>query len=160
MMPLPSLLEADTYDDDGSSDSDCEEIQIKYNYKDNEIEASAQMHEISVGCSAITKESLHSPATCRPEKYSGYFYDNEIDYRRDYSISSAATVDILESDLNEVPLFDHFEVTRIEQFPYQRMHLAEVEEFINRTSEDTFPERRMTTEFLKYVSSIVPRIMV
>ena len=147
-MPLPSLLEADTYDDDGSSDS--EEIQIKYNYKDNEIEASAQMHEISVGCSGITKELLHSPATCRPEKYSGYFYDNEIDYRRNYSISSAATVDILESDLNEVPLFDHFEVTRIEQFPYQRMHLAEVEEFINRTSEDTFP----------YVSSIVPRIMV
>ena len=49
---------------------------------------------------------------------------------------------------------------QIEQFPYQRMHLAEVEDFINRTSEDTFPERRMTTEFLKYVSSIVPRIMV
>ena len=159
-MPLPSLLEADTYDDDGSSESDCEEIQVEYNYKDNESEVSAQMQGKSVGCSATTKDLFFSPATCKPEKYFGYFHDSEIDYRRDYSISSAAAVDILESDLNEVSPFDHFEVTRVEQFPYQRMHMTAVEDFINHTSEDTFPERRMNTEFLKYVSSIVPRIMV
>lgn len=153
-MPLPSLLEADTYDDDGSSESDCEEIPLEYNYKDNEIKASAQMQGNSVGYSATTMDS------CRPEKCFGYFQDSEIDYRRDYSISSAAAVDILESDLNEVSPFDHFEVTRVEQFPYQRKHMAEVENFINYTSEDTFPERRMNTEFLKYVSSIVPRITV
>lgn len=156
-MPLPSFMEADAYDNDGSSDSDCEGNEIKCEYNNGGIEGQ------SIGCFAACNESLHLPVTCRSDsqKYENFPFNKQLQQEdTKHSFNSAAAIDILEYDPMEVSHFDNFGINASEQFPYRQMLLAGDESHFSNPSENGHPELKTTTKFLDYVSSIIPRIMV
>lgn len=159
-MPLPSFVEADAYDNDGSSDSDCEENEIKCEiipYNNDGTEG------LSIGCFAASNESLHLHVTHRPDSQN---YENlqfqEQPQQEDtkHSFNPAAAIDILESDPIEISHYENFGIDSSEQFPCRQMLLAGDESYFNHSSENGNPELRTTTKILDYVSSIIPRIMV
>jgi hypothetical protein len=160
MMPLPSLIEADAYDIDGSSDSDCEGNEIKCEilpYKNGGMKGQ------SIGCFAASNESLDLPVDCRPDSqnYENFQFQKQLQQEdTEHSFNSAAAIDILESDPIEVWQYENFGVNSSEHFPYPQMLLAGVESCFDHSSENVNPELRTTTKFLDYVSSIIPRIMV
>lgn len=159
-MPLPSFIEADAYDNDGSSDSDCEGNEIKCEilpYNNDGTEGQ------SIGCFAASNESLHLPVAYGPnsQNYENLrFHGQPQQEDTKHSFNSAAAIDILESDPIEVSHYDNFGINGSEQFPYRQMLLAGDESYFDHSSENGHPGHRTTTKFLDYVSSIIPRIMV
>ena len=159
-MPLPSFVEADACDNDGSSDSDCEDNEITplfYSPLNGGIEGQ------SIGRFASCNESLHLPVACRPDSqnYENFKFNEQLQQEdTKHSLNSAAAIDILESDPVEVSHYDNFGINGSEQFPYRQMLLAGDESYFDRSSENGHPELRTTKKFLDYVSSIIPRIMV
>lgn len=159
-MPLPSFIEADADDNDGSSDSDCEGNETKCEilpYNNGGIEGQ------SMGCFAASNESLQLPVACRPDSqnYENRQFHEQLQHEdTKHCFNSAAAIDILESDPIEVSHHDNFGINGSEHFPYRQMLLAGDESYFDHSSENGHPELRTTTKFLDYVSSIIPRIMV
>jgi hypothetical protein len=157
MMPLPSFIEVDAYDNDGSSDSDCEGNEIKCEYNTDGMEGQP------IGCFTASNESLHLPAAYRTDSqnYEDFQFNEHLQQEEiKHSCNSAAAIDVLESELIEVSHYDNFGINGSEQFLNRQMLLAGDESYFDHSSESGHPKLRTTSTFLDYVSSIIPRIMV